>query len=160
MASSKSGQWKSVLEEKEAFYQTPWFFVSIISSIYRWSRSVRTGKLDLEGWGEFISKSSSTCYWGMTLPISPYCERVFSPQNLINCQKIRLLAERLDILMLIFPFGLALRKWKAGEKAVYLLTFVCLFDYSWKMKFSVVFLLMLASFCVTTAKAGVFFNGK
>ena len=28
------------------------------------------------------------------------------------------------------------------------------------MKFSVVFLLMLASFCITTAKAGVFFNGK
>lgn len=105
----------------------------------------------------------------MTLPISPYCERVFSAQNLINCQKIRLLAERLDILMLIsdegaplkiFPFGLALRKWKAGEKAVYLLTFVYLFDYSWKMKFSVVFLLMLASFCVTTAKAGVFFNER
>ncbi|KAK2559220.1 hypothetical protein P5673_018359 [Acropora cervicornis] len=30
----------------------------------------------------------------------------------------------------------------------------------WKMKFSVVFLLMLASFCVTTAKAGVFFNER
>lgn len=56
---------------------------------------------------------------GMILSIPSYCERVFSPQNLINCQKSRLLAERLDILMLIsdegaplkfFPFGLALRK--------------------------------------------------
>ena len=60
----------------------------------------------------------------------------------------------------IFPFVLALRKWKAEKKAVYLLTFVYLFDYSWKMKFSVVFLLMLASYCVTTAEAGVFLNGK